>query len=88
MTLWQRLYLPEIIRGLSLTGRFFFRKKSTLMYPEEKKILPTGYRGVPRLVEAKDGTALRVVTATEDNVPPGREVWLHLPPERCRALSK
>lgn len=55
MTLWQRLYLPEVIRGLSLTLRFLFRKKSTLQYPEEKKTLPVGYRGVPRLVAQLNG---------------------------------
>lgn len=55
MTLWQRLYIPEIIRGLILTGKFIFRKKSTLMYPEEKHVFPTGYRGVPRLIRSKDG---------------------------------
>lgn len=55
MTLWQRLYIPEIIRGLLLTGRFLFRKKSTLSYPEEKHTFPAGYRGVPRLIRSKDG---------------------------------
>lgn len=55
MTFWQRLYLPEVIRGLLLTFRFLFRKKSTLQYPEEKHTLPVGYRGVPRLVATQDG---------------------------------
>jgi NADH-quinone oxidoreductase subunit I len=50
MTFWQKLYLPEIVRGLLLTGRFLFRKKSTLQYPEEKHSFPVGYRGVPRLI--------------------------------------
>ncbi len=39
------------------------------------------------MVEAKDGTQLRVVTAAGENIPQGSTVWLHLPPERCRALS-
>jgi len=39
------------------------------------------------MVEAKDGTQLRVVTAAGENIPQGSAVWLHLPPERCRALS-
>ncbi|MBI3703182.1 MAG: ABC transporter ATP-binding protein [Rhizobiales bacterium] len=39
------------------------------------------------MVEVKDGTQLRVVTAAEDNIPQGSAVWLTLPPERCRALS-
>jgi iron(III) transport system ATP-binding protein len=40
------------------------------------------------MVETSDGTTLRIVTATENAVPRGTEVWLTLPPERCRALSR
>ena len=39
------------------------------------------------MVEVADGTQLRIVTAASDGVPPGSTVWLHLPPERCRALA-
>ena len=40
------------------------------------------------MVETADGTTLRVVTSTENPVPQGTDVWLTLPPERCRALSR
>jgi len=39
------------------------------------------------LVEMPDGTQLRVQVPAAENIPPGASVWLHLPPERCRALS-
>ena len=39
------------------------------------------------MVEIKDGTQLRVVTTAADSIPEGSAVWLHLPPERCRALE-
>ncbi len=39
------------------------------------------------MVELKDGTQLRTVTAPADNIPHGSAVWLHLPAERCRALA-
>ena len=39
------------------------------------------------MVELKDGTQLRTVTASADNIPHGSAVWLHLPAERCRALA-
>jgi len=54
-TWWRRLYLPEIIRGMILTMRFFFRKKSSTSYPDEPIDLPMGYRGVPRLNSNKVG---------------------------------
>src|SRR5499427_3392123 len=38
------------------------------------------------MVELADGTQLRAVTAPQESVPQGAKVWLHLPPERCRAL--
>jgi iron(III) transport system ATP-binding protein len=40
------------------------------------------------LAETKDGTQLRVVTAPENLVAEGSEVWLSLPAERCRALAR
>ena len=38
------------------------------------------------MVELKDGTQMRVVTAAEESIPQGSAVWLHLPPDKCRAL--
>jgi iron(III) transport system ATP-binding protein len=38
------------------------------------------------MVETKDGTQLRTMTAAEINIPQGSTVWLQMPPARCRAL--
>jgi iron(III) transport system ATP-binding protein len=40
------------------------------------------------MVETSDGTTLRVITGTGNAVLKGTAVWLRLPPERCRALSR
>jgi iron(III) transport system ATP-binding protein len=40
------------------------------------------------MVEATDGTQLRVVTSPQTNIAEGSKVWLYLPPERCRALEE
>jgi iron(III) transport system ATP-binding protein len=40
------------------------------------------------MVETSDCTTLRIITGTDNAVPKGTEVWLTLPPERCRALSR
>jgi iron(III) transport system ATP-binding protein len=39
------------------------------------------------MVEAKDGTQLRAVTAASESIAQGSAVWLVLPPEKCRALD-
>ena len=55
LTLWERLYLPEIARALSHSLRAIFKGKITRQYPEEA--LPTNEvtRGQPRLVVKEDG---------------------------------
>jgi iron(III) transport system ATP-binding protein len=47
------------------------------------------YLGASRdyLVEAPDGTQMRVVASAAENIPQGASVWLYLPPDRCRVLS-
>ena len=55
LTWWERLYLPAIINGLKVTLRHFFTKKVTMQYPEEKWVVPPGYRGAPYLVRDQEG---------------------------------
>jgi NADH-quinone oxidoreductase subunit I len=55
LNLWERLYLPAMIGGFKVTLRHFFKKKVTLQYPEEKWVVPEGYRGAPYLVRDQDG---------------------------------
>jgi iron(III) transport system ATP-binding protein len=40
------------------------------------------------MVETSDGTALRAIASPQTVISPGTEVWLTLPAERCRALSR
>jgi len=40
------------------------------------------------MVETSDGTTLRAITSPQSVIPGGSEVWLTLPAERCRALSR
>jgi NADH-quinone oxidoreductase subunit I len=70
LTLWERLYIPEIIRGMIITTRhlvqnmagFIFppagkkRRVFTVYYPEERLTMPVAYRGRPVLVTREDGT--------------------------------
>jgi iron(III) transport system ATP-binding protein len=40
------------------------------------------------MVEAGDGTQLRIVTEANEGIAPGASVWLRMPAERCRALAR
>lgn len=69
----ERLYVGEVVKGLAITGRHFFRNlfihtahlfglmKSrkgavTVQYPEERRVIPAGYRARHRLVQRADGS--------------------------------
>ena len=55
LSLLERLYIPEIVRGMSLTFRHIFRPKFTLQYPEERDVPMSHFRGMPALVRDQDG---------------------------------
>jgi len=51
LTWAEKTYIPQILVGMKTTLVNMFRPKVTLQYPEERPILPEGYRGVPTLVK-------------------------------------
>lgn len=51
MNFFERIYLPEIARGLAITFRQMFKPKFTRQYPEERWLPEGSYRGRPVLVE-------------------------------------
>lgn len=64
MNFLERTYVPEIIRGLSVTITHMFRNLNpnkaertvvTVQYPEEKVTYPERYRGMHRLMKRDDG---------------------------------
>lgn len=55
LTIWEKVYLPEIMKGLSLTFRTMFKPKYTIEYPEVKFIPPPSYRGRPVLALEDNG---------------------------------
>ena len=54
----------------------------------EGRVVRNVFLGAARdyIVEAKDGTQLRVTADPRESFDPGAAVWLTLPPDRCRAL--
>jgi len=61
LSLSERLYLPEVLRGLSITFRKMFEPKVTRQYPEEPLVKTDVTRGQPRLV-VKDDNSIACVS--------------------------
>ena len=55
LTFLEKIYIPEIAKGLLLTLKQMFRPRVTMQYPEEKFVPSAAYRGRPVLVAEKDG---------------------------------
>lgn len=51
----EKLYLPAIFQGLTITIRHFFRKKNTLRYPEVTREFAPVYRGSHVLKRDEEG---------------------------------
>jgi NADH-quinone oxidoreductase subunit I len=59
ITFAERLYLPAILKGMSLTIRHFFRTMVgggvTVRYPEKRRKIEPGWRGLHQLKKRPDG---------------------------------
>jgi len=51
LNFWEKLYLPEILKGLGYTFGKMMKPTVTVQYPEEPWYPPDSYRGRPVLVE-------------------------------------
>jgi len=45
MTFMERIYIPAIVKGMFITLKHFFGKKTTISYPEQKREFSKVYRG-------------------------------------------
>jgi NADH-quinone oxidoreductase subunit I len=55
MTFAERIYLPGIIKGLSITLGHIFRKKATISYPDVKRPFSATFRGLHILNRDEQG---------------------------------
>ncbi len=55
LTFWQKIYVPEIVKGLSITLGNMFKPSFTMEYPEVKFEPPSSYRGRPVLAMEENG---------------------------------
>lgn len=55
LSFWEKLYIPEIAKGLGMTFKEMFKPKFTRQYPEERWEPEGSYRGRPVLVLEDEG---------------------------------
>ncbi|MCS6991529.1 MAG: NADH-quinone oxidoreductase subunit NuoI [Chitinophagales bacterium] len=51
----EKMYLPAIVGGLSVTIKHLFRRKATVQFPEQKRPVPISYRGLHVLKRDENG---------------------------------
>lgn len=55
MNFGERIYIPAIAKGLSITMSHIFKKKATVRYPEEKRPFSPVFRGLHVLNRDEEG---------------------------------
>ena len=55
LTLFEKTYIPQIVKGMLLTLKQVFKPTFTRQYPEEKWQIPDSFRGRPVLVQEDNG---------------------------------
>jgi NADH-quinone oxidoreductase subunit I len=55
LSFWEKIYIPELVKGMKLTLEQMLKKKDTRQYPEEKWTPPPSFRGAPVLVLEENG---------------------------------
>ena len=55
MNMWERMYLPAIAKGMSITFGHMFKKRPTVNYPEKTRPFSPVFRGLHVLNRDEEG---------------------------------
>jgi len=55
MNIWEKMYLPAILKGLGITFSHLFKKNPTINYPEQKRSFSEVFRGLHVLNRDEEG---------------------------------
>ena len=85
LDLLEKVYIPEIARGMSVTISHFFRHNVTTQYPEERREIPPRFRGLHVLKRDELGRERCVACGLCELVCPSDAIHIEaaeVPPER------
>ncbi len=55
MNLWEKMYVPAIVKGMAITFGHIFKKNPTIQYPEKQRPFSPVFRGLQILNRDEDG---------------------------------
>ncbi len=76
------LFLFELLMGLSVTGRYFFKRKFTLRYPEEKAPVSPRFRGLHALRRYPNGEERCIACKLCEAVCPALAITIEAEPRK------
>ena len=89
LSIWEKLYFPQILQGMWLTLKHIPKRKFTRQYPEEKPPLYGDYRGAPVLVRDPENRVKCVACQLCEFVCPPKAIRVipgSRPPDRADAI--
>lgn len=75
-TFMDRLYMPAIFKGMSITFRRMFKKTVTMQFPEERWEVRDDYRGAPVLVKDDEDRPKCVACSLCEYVCPPKAIYI------------
>lgn len=78
LKLWDKLYIPAVLRGMRITLSHMFRKKNTVQFPEQKWAFPFKYRGYPELIMGENNIEKCVACKLCEVVCPPRAITIQI----------
>ncbi len=79
---FKSLFLLELFRGLSLTGRYLFARKLTVQYPEERAPISPRFRGLHALRRYPNGEERCIACKLCEAICPAQAITIEAGPRR------
>ena len=80
--LFSSLMLMELLKGMALTGRYFFARKITVQYPDERTPMSARFRGLHALRRYENGEERCIACKLCEAICPAQAITIEAGPRR------
>ena len=81
------LFLKELLKGMAVTGKYFFARKITVQYPEEKTPQSVRFRGLHALRRYPNGEERCISCKLCEAICPAMAITIEAEPRASSAVS-